>query len=436
MSNATVVSVRPSQQSPQAASQPHPGSSASDRPPCSNRHAGESERSNGHAGHTNGHAGNDHQYGNWIPVRIAARIAGVSTSTIRSWCNAHELECRRTIGHARRISRQSLMERLGFDVGDSDESKIGKNKVYVLYARTSSEGQSESLKRQCERLKEWAGNNGIKPDSFLLYSEVCSAFASRKSLYNVVDLIISGRVSQLVCENNDRIGRDSVNFLIEHLCRNHNVPIIAIAPEEKDQTDDEIFVGQILRFLNVHINKINGKRGGRLCKAQLSDDALTRLRQLRKAGRSIREIVQVLQDEGFRAVVASKPGPVIISRNVIRRVLAEEAKLKDAVQPEPQPLDDAVAAFISETCERGLEFTEDTRNVFSAFTDWCESKGLPVLSQHRLASKLKRIGFTVKTKRIGKRVGRIWFGFRLRPDIDFPIFPESSTRIAGNQRAA
>lgn len=58
---------------------------------------------------------------------------------------------------------------------------------------------------------------------------------------------------------------------------------------------------------------------------------------------------------------------------------------------------DISALFISEQCDRGSEYSEQSSNLYGAYRNWCDKNGYECLTQTAITEEWKRLGFTKYT---------------------------------------
>ncbi len=86
-------------------------------------------------------------------IREFANLLGITPETLRVWEKEGKIKPFRTKGRHRRYDDEMLRDLL-------NKSKPQIQKKTVLYARVSSTGQSDDLKRQIEQLETFALSRG------------------------------------------------------------------------------------------------------------------------------------------------------------------------------------------------------------------------------------------------------------------------------------
>jgi len=116
-----------------------------------------------------------------------------------------------------------------------DEDIKIKEKINIIYARVSTTGQSDNLKRQIERLTNYCSSNGVLINN--TYSEIASGMNYNRKYYNkIINMVLDGVVSKIFIEYEDRLcrfGFDGLKTIFEKF----NTEIIII---NKSDTKDNI----------------------------------------------------------------------------------------------------------------------------------------------------------------------------------------------------
>jgi len=108
----------------------------------------------------------------------AAKRLGVCTKTIRRWDAAGKIQCHRTLGGHRRISRREIERVLTHPVAPSTLS--GQSQI-AIYCRVSSHDQKKNgdLARQIAAAEEFCHQNHLKPN--YIFHDVSSGLNTRRS---------------------------------------------------------------------------------------------------------------------------------------------------------------------------------------------------------------------------------------------------------------
>jgi len=131
-------------------------------------------------------------------IREFAKLLGITPQTLRVWEKEGKIKPVRTKGRHRRYDDEMLREILF-------KSKPQVQKKTVLYARVSSTGQSDDLKRQINQLETFALSRGY---CYEIYQDIGSGLNfNRKEFNRLVLEILSGKVDRVVVNYKDRLMR-------------------------------------------------------------------------------------------------------------------------------------------------------------------------------------------------------------------------------------
>jgi putative resolvase len=127
-----------------------------------------------------------------------------------------------------------------------------KEKYTVIYARVSSNDQKDDLKRQIDRLKIFAINNGLIVNE--VYSEIASGLNDDRPKLN--KLLSNNKITTIIIEHKDRLTRFGFNYL-KNLLNRLNVNII-VANESNDIVND--ITNDFISVITSFCARIYGKR--------------------------------------------------------------------------------------------------------------------------------------------------------------------------------
>lgn len=187
----------------------------------------------------------------FVSIGEAAAVLGVHTGTLRRWERCGKINCaKRTPGGHRRYDLRMLLSDLGL------HDHEGAEKLHVAYARVSSHGQKEDLKRQEEVLSNHLFESSHRS---LLISDLGSGISFRKrGLKKLLRLVMTGQVSQITVTHRDRLVRFGFE-LIEFICAHFGVKI-NILFEEKALDDNVKLSHDLVEIITVFSSKIYGRR--------------------------------------------------------------------------------------------------------------------------------------------------------------------------------
>lgn len=180
-----------------------------------------------------------------ITISEASKLLGVTPKTLRLWEKQGKISSFKTDGGHRR-----------YDLTNLNNNNDNKDKITIAYARVSSVGQKNDLKRQQEILESYCAAKGF---SFQLISDIGSGLNyKKKGLKDLIKLIISNKISRLILTHKDRLLRFG-SELIFSLCENFNVEVIIIN-QSIENTYEEDLTQDVLEIITVFSAKLYGSR--------------------------------------------------------------------------------------------------------------------------------------------------------------------------------
>jgi putative resolvase len=178
----------------------------------------------------------------------AARLLGVSTSTLRRWEKEGKLIPERTQGEHRlyRLSQFSL----------SKTKKTTRDRKTIAYGRVSSHEQKADLERQKKVLEMYCAAHGW---SFELITDLGSGMNYyKKGLKKLLSAIIDGNVGRLVLTHKDRLLRFGAE-LVFALCEAREVEIVIINSGIETKFEEEL-AKDVLEIITVFSARLYGSR--------------------------------------------------------------------------------------------------------------------------------------------------------------------------------
>lgn len=174
----------------------------------------------------------------------AAKIKGVSVSTLRRWESEGKLIPDRTANGHRRYTLSHLLgikENLSYTVG---------------YCRVSSHDQKKDLDRQKEVVELFCAQNGWQVE---ILSDLGSGLNyNKKGLKRLIRLIVDSKVERLVLTHKDRLLRFG-SELIFSLCEIFGTEVVIINRTE-DSTFEEDLAQDVLEIITVFSARLYGSR--------------------------------------------------------------------------------------------------------------------------------------------------------------------------------
>ena len=186
----------------------------------------------------------------YLSISEASIFLGVSCCTLRRWDKSKKLEPdSHTAGGHRRYSVSSLKAFTG-------EVLSSENKKVVAYSRVSSHDQKEDLRRQSDTLRNFCNQNF---SSHEVIEDLGSGMNyKKKGLKNVIKLILSGQVSDIVLTHKDRLLRFGSD-LIFLICKFYGIRV-HILYEDKELSDEQVLAFDVLEIITVFSTRLYGKR--------------------------------------------------------------------------------------------------------------------------------------------------------------------------------
>lgn len=119
----------------------------------------------------------------------------------------------------------------------------------ILYGRVSTYKQKRDLSNQMQTLEKFSMKRGYQIDQ--MYSDIASgiSFKQRKQFFDMLDLIIQGKVKRVVVTHKDRLSR--VGFdLFKHLFDKFGTEIVVISDYLDPKTDEQELFSEIISLLH------------------------------------------------------------------------------------------------------------------------------------------------------------------------------------------
>lgn len=179
-----------------------------------------------------------------LTISEAAKVKGVSPSTLRRWESEGKLIPERTPNGHRRYDLSQLLNiksELSFTVG---------------YARVSSHDQKDDLLRQIQVLELFCATNGWQVE---IINDLGSGLNySKRGLKRLIKLITDNQVERLVLTHKDRLLRFG-SELIFSLCEIYGTEVVIINRTE-DASFEEDLAKDVLEIITVFSARLYGSR--------------------------------------------------------------------------------------------------------------------------------------------------------------------------------
>ncbi|MEY8662617.1 IS607 family transposase [Ligilactobacillus faecis] len=148
----------------------------------------------------------------------------------------------------------------------------GETRGVYLYARVSTPKQKQDLENQIENLKSFAMKNGYQVSG--LYQDIASgiSFEKRKEFFELLDLVVDGKVSKIIITYKDRLSR--VGFdLFKHLFAKYHTEIIVMSELSDKKTDQREIFEEIISLLHAFSMKMYASRRKKLKEALKEEES-------------------------------------------------------------------------------------------------------------------------------------------------------------------
>lgn len=175
---------------------------------------------------------------------------------------------------------------------DWDEDSVyalinkGEKRGVYLYARVSTPKQKQDLENQMENLQNFAMKQGYPVAG--AFRDIASgiSFEKRKEFFELLDLVIAGKVSTVIITYKDRLSR--VGFdLFKYLFAKYHVDIVVMSELTDKKTDQQEIFEEIISLLHAFSMRMNSGRRKKIKEALAdgiaeggeSDDKKTEVQQ-------------------------------------------------------------------------------------------------------------------------------------------------------------
>lgn len=182
----------------------------------------------------------------------AARRLGVTTQTLRDWDRAGKIKTVRSKGNQRRVPISEVEGFLG----------AVTRQTALVYARCSTQKQSENLERQVGRLLEYATG---KYPQVELFKDIGSGLnENRRGFKKMLRRLTDSDVVAVVVEYKDRLSRYGFDTF-KGYCESLGVGVVVL--QEKDSVEfEQEFAEDIVALIASYSARLYGRRGGKKCK--------------------------------------------------------------------------------------------------------------------------------------------------------------------------
>jgi excisionase family DNA binding protein len=184
----------------------------------------------------------------FVGVGEAAKVLGVSISTLRRWEKENRLVPEHTPGGHRRYDLAKLKPEYFHTAQDHRRT--------VAYARVSSHDQKDDLERQKQVLEFYCAKQGW---TFEVVSDLGSGMNyHKKGLKRLLNEILDEKVGRLVVTHKDRLLRFGAE-LVFAICEAKQVEVV-ILNQGEDTTFEEDLAKDVLEIITVFSARLYGSR--------------------------------------------------------------------------------------------------------------------------------------------------------------------------------
>jgi excisionase family DNA binding protein len=185
-----------------------------------------------------------------VPISEAARILGVSITTLRRWDQEGKLASERTPGGHRRYDLAQLKQQAVHRLPDPDQGRIT-----VGYVRLSPQDTQDEHKRLSSLLAEFCIRNGW--DYEIIEDRGSGMNFRKKGLLLLIKRICSGQVGRLLLPHKDHLPRFGAE-LIFALCEEFSTEVVMINPRDKPPRWEEDLSQDIQEIIDIFSARLYG----------------------------------------------------------------------------------------------------------------------------------------------------------------------------------
>ena len=132
----------------------------------------------------------------------------------------------------------------------------------VAYIRTATENQNvglNSIENQEKQIKEYCIKNNINLTSLFIDSGESGSTLNNPAMTQMLKLIKSDKISQVICLSLDRISRNTLEYvLFKKVLKKHNTRLRVVSGPNSDVSSQ--FISDILETINSLDSQIKRKR--------------------------------------------------------------------------------------------------------------------------------------------------------------------------------
>ena len=184
-----------------------------------------------------------------VGIGEAAKVLGVSITTLRRWETEGRLVAEHTAGGHRRYDLAKLRP-------DLFRAEAETARRTIAYARVSSHDQKDDLERQKQVLERYCARQGW---TFEVIADLGSGMNDhKKGLKRLLDEIVEGRIGRLVITHKDRLLRFGAE-LVFAICEAKQVEVV-ILNQGEDTAFEEDLASDVLEIITIFSARLYGSR--------------------------------------------------------------------------------------------------------------------------------------------------------------------------------
>jgi predicted site-specific integrase-resolvase len=190
-----------------------------------------------------------------VRIGIAAKLQGVSASTLRRWEKEEKyLPERRTRGGHRRYKLVQAMK------GEKERRGRKQKRIVLGYARVSAAKQRKELQNQKEKLQKFAKQKGWKMEK--IFADIASGMnEQRKGLQRLLNEVATTSPFAVICTYEDRLARFGTK-VISHYCQAFSTSIV-VMHNQQSTSKEERLVGDMIALITSFAGRLHRQRRGK-----------------------------------------------------------------------------------------------------------------------------------------------------------------------------
>ena len=189
-----------------------------------------------------------------IRIGIAARLKGVSPSTLRRWEKEEKMQ---PVGRTRGGHRRYKLIEI---VGEEKRREKQHGKVVIGYARVSANKQRKELERQQEQMRTFASKQGWEMKK--VFTDIASGMnEKRKGLHKLLNEVATTQPYAIMCTYEDRLARFGTE-VIKQYCHTFATKIYAIHQPEGNSGEGKL-VEDMIALVTSFAGRLHRQRRGK-----------------------------------------------------------------------------------------------------------------------------------------------------------------------------